>query len=210
MYIPDIMDIDNSPSLGAMIGTTHSPDALNALNEKWSAGGVAFGLPTNPDSDNYKHFMGLVNAQINKTDTIVRQTMESILLPNEYRVIDNETSLALMPPIMQVPMLMAPCLNDMFRDRKIWGWGWNPDTFPQEDVYGRLINNGRIEWDPRDKDTCPEFIEIEFMQDDPDLEEEELKAIEKSRRWIADWIEKEMSDEGSRRDPTDLSNCISI
>ena len=210
MYISSIEDIDGTPSLGAMIGVTHSPDALNALNEKWSSGGVAFGLPTNPDSENYRHFMGLVNAQINKTDMVVRQTMESILLPNEFRVINNETSLILMPPVMQVPMLMAPCIHDLFVDRKIWGWGWNPDSFPTEDAYGRLINNGRIEWDPKDPASCPEFIETEFRQDDPDLDEEQLKAVERSRRWLADWVEKEMSDEGSRRDPTDLANCISI
>ena len=98
----------------------------------------------------------------------------------------------------------------LFVTNKIWGWDWDPNSFPKEDVYGRLINNGRIGWDPRDPSTCPEFIEWNFEQGDPDLEWEQLEAIEQSRRWMADWLEKEMGENGSRRDPTDLSNRIGV
>ena len=209
MYIPPLTEIDNVPSLGAMIGNLHSSSVLDEINAKWSDNAVAFGLPSNPFGEGYKNFMQIVDHQINVTDKMVMQTTSAVYNPHTYRVVTDEDGLALMPPVMQPTILMMPVVCDLFRERKIWGWNWNPDSFPESDQFGRLISNGKAEWDPRDPSTCPEYLTWEFEQDDTQITDEMLEAVEKTRRWLSDWLEHEMN-EGTRRDPTDLSNVISV
>jgi len=210
LFISSLQDIDNVPSLSAMIGNVNAPAVLEQINAKWGNNTVAFGMPSNPFNDNYHHFMNLVNKQLANTDKIVMATVNAVINPNQYRPIQSETDLILTPPCMQLPLLMMPQMYDLAVENKIWAWGYDTSTLLKEDVYGRIINNGRIEWDPRDPSTCPEYITWEFKQDDPDLSDEEWEAIEKSRKYLSDWLETEMGKDGSRRDPTDLSNVISI
>ena len=210
MYVANLAELDNVPSLGALIGNTHSQEVLERINAKWGNSAVSFGLPSDPFNDQYRNFMNLVNGQLAKTDAIVRATVSSIMAPNTFRPIQNETDLILTPPCMQIPLLMMPQMHDLFMERKIWGWGYDPASLPTDDQYGRLINNGKIEWDPRDPSTCPEYIEWNFEQDDVHITDEMLEAVDKSRRWLADWLEKEMSGDGQYRDPTDIGNCMSV
>jgi len=209
MYISPLQDIDNVPSLGAMIGSVRSPDVLEQINAKWGSNTVAFGMPNHPFAEHYKHFMNLVNGQLAHTDQVVMSTVEAVMNPNQFKVIQNETDLALVPPCMQIPLLMMPQMYELAMEGKIWCWGYEPASLPTEDAYGRILSNGKVEWDPRDPSTLSEYITWEWKQDDPDLTDEQWEAIEKSRKWLADWIENEMSG-GERRDPTDLGNVISV
>jgi len=209
MHISPLQEIDNVPSLGAMIGSVRTTDVLDQINAKWGSNTVAFGMPDNPFQEHYKHFMNLVNHQLNTTDQLVLSTVEAVMNPNRFKVIQNETDLALTPPCMMVPLLTMPQMYELAIEGKIWAWGYDPATLPSDDPYGRILNNGKVEWDPRDPSTLPEYITWEWRSDDPDLTDEQWEAIEKSRKWLADWIENEM-DGGERRDPTDLSNVISV
>lgn len=208
MYVAPLTEIDSVPSLGAMIGNVHSQDILTQINARWGTNTVAFGLANDPYKDEYQNFMNLLNTEIQKSDDYVLNTTQRIFNPDIYMPITNEHDLACIPQCMQIPMLMMPVMRDMFEQGMIWGWGWNPESLPEEDVYGRLIDNGRITIVPGHPEETPDYITWEYRTTDPDLTEDQLDAIDKSRRWLAEMIYQELSENGQHRDPTDLSNLI--
>ena len=206
MYVAPLTEIDSVPSLGAMIGNVHSQDILTQINARWGTNTVAFGLANDPYKDEYQNFMNLLDTEIRKSDDYVLNTTQRIFNPDIYMPITTAHDLACIPQCMQVPMLMMPAMRDMFEQGMIWGWGWNPESLPEEDYYGRLIGNGRAVIVPQAPDATPDYITWEYRTTDPDLTEEQLDVIDKSRRWLADMIERELSENGQHRDPTDLSN----
>lgn len=208
MYVAPLTDIDSVPSLGAMIGSVHSQDILDQINAKWGTSTVAFGLADDPYQEQYRHFSSLINAKLKESDNYVMQTTQHIFNPDIYMPITSEHDLACIPQVMQLPMLMMPQMRKMLEKGMIWGWGWTPEHLPEEDFYDRLIKSGSIEFVAGDPKTVPDYIVWDYKSTDPDLTPPQLDAIDRSRRWLADMIEREMSEGGQRRDPTDLSNVI--
>jgi hypothetical protein len=191
------------PSLGAMLGSVHSSDVLDRLNMA-SGGGVIFGQPGDPLKDRYKYLRETLSSNLALADQIVEQTRQVILEPDRLSPITNVEALYDVPKAMRLPILMFEPVRTLLQEGRINGYDIDPDNLPDEDVYGRLINNGKV-----DISSGATEMVWEWKSDDPALSEEDLEAIEKTRGWIDSWLMNEMRPGGEYRDPTDPSNKIS-
>ena len=213
MYVARLYEIDNVPNLAAMIGSVGSQDVIDQINMRWGgASTVAFGQISNPMNTGYQQFLNLVNGQLARTDNIVQQVTQSVLYPETWKTIDSEEALVMPPPSMQVALLMTPPILELFKNHQISGWGWNPDTFPDTDMYERTLNNGKVETRPDPKDV-PDEIVTEWSTDTADYDidnDEDYFALVRSRKYLAKLLQQELGEEGQRRDPTDLSQTMSV
>ena len=159
MYVAPLAELDNIPSLVAMIGNTQSQAMLDQINSRWGGtASVSFGQVSNPLNENFRNFANLVNGQLARTDRVIREVTQSIIYPEHFRVIDSEEALAAAPVCMQPALLMTPGVFELFKEHKLSAWDWNPDTFPNEDVYGKQLDSGKVVIDPRDPSTVPEYV----------------------------------------------------
>jgi hypothetical protein len=213
MYVARLYEIDNVPTLSAMVGSVGSQDVIDQINMRWGgASTVAFGQVTNPLNTGYQQFLNLVNGQLARTDNLVQQVAQSVIYPETWRTIDSEEALVLPPASMQVALLTTPGLFERFKDHQISGWGWDPDTFPDTDPYERALNNGKVETRP-DPNDVPDEVVTEWSTDmtDYDLDnDEDYFALIRSRKFIVKLLNQELGPDGQRRDPTDLSQTMSV
>ena len=94
--------------------------------------------------------------------------------------------------LMYEPVRMA------FQEGRVEGFGYNPESLPEEDVYGRMIENFTCRDVAAASDEEGYYpISATLYSDDPDLTDDELFAIRSTRRFIRDKILK-----GTDRDPT--------
>jgi len=211
MYVAPLTEIDQVPTLGAMVGSLHSDEILAQINGRYGSNAVVFSQGDDPYFSHYQNFMALVQHQTQVSDQYVLNTARIIENPNLFRPIETEQDLAVVPQCMQIPLLMMPDMRTLLENGQIWGWGWDPDTLPEEDVYGRLLNNGKFTVDFSNKENpYPETFEWLFKSTDPDLTDEQLEAIDRSRQYLHEFIERELASAGTRRDPTDLANSIGV
>ena len=213
MYVARLYEIDNVPNLSAMIGNVGSQDVIDQINLRWGgASTVAFGQVSNPMNTGYQQFLNLVNGQLAKTDNLVQQVAQSVLYPETWRPITNEEALVMPPPSMQVALLMTPPVLELFKNHQLSGWGWDPDTFPDTDMYARTLNNGMVETRPDSKDVPDEVVhEWSTATAEYDIDsDEDYDALVQSRKYLTKLLEQELGPDGQRRDPTDLSQTMSI
>lgn len=202
--VRSIQQLSMIPSLGAMLGNVHSNDVLDRLNMA-SGGGVIFGQPGDPFRDRYKYLKEQLSSNLALADKVVERTRVLITEPQKLVPITSEDSLYEVPQSMQLPILMYEPVRQLLEEGRISGYDIDPANLPDEDVYGRLVNNGKVELT---QDEINEFT-WEWRTDDPELTEEDLEAIEQTRGWIDSWLLNEMQPGGEYRDPTDPSNKIS-
>lgn len=203
VMVHSIRSLSMMPSLGAMIGNTHSSEVLERLNMA-SGGGVIFGQPGDPVRDRYQALTSVLMDNLNLADSVMAKTRQMIAEPEKMIPITSAEAVRTMPPCMKLPFVMYEPVRTLLQAGRIDGFGIDPRFLPEEDVYGRLISNGKADISAGDK----EFV-WEWKTDDPNLTEEDLEAIELTRGWIDSWLVKEMEPGGTYRDPTDPSNKIS-
>jgi hypothetical protein len=83
-------------------------------------------------------------------------------------------------------ILLHPDMRRLLEQGRISGWGYDPDDLPEEDMYGRMLNNGVADFENPNsfnEDDCVVF-NYEWDSTDPDLTEEELDAIGATREAI--------------------------
>lgn len=203
VVVHNIRSLSMMPSLGAMIGSTHSSEVLERLNMA-SGGGVIFGQPGDPIRDRYQALKTVLMDNLSLADTAVTQIRETVVHPDRMVPITSVEAVQNIPPCMKLPFVMYDPIRTLLQDGRIDGFGIDPRFLLEEDVYGRLINNGKVDISAGDK----EFIWL-WRTDDPKVTEEDLEAVEATRGWIDRWLLKEMQPGGTYRDPTDPSNKIS-
>ena len=213
MHVRPLRVIDNTPSLAAMIGSVGSQDVIDQINARWGgASTVAFGQANNPMNTGYMQFLNLIQGQIARTDNLVQQIVQSIIYPETWRTIDSEEALAMPPPSMQMALLMTPPVLELFKNHQISGWGWDPDTFPDRDMYERSLNNGKVETRP-DPNDVPDEVVTEWRTDETeyDLDDDnDYQNLVQSRKYITNLLKQELGPEGQRRDITDLTQTMSV
>lgn len=210
MHILPMSSLAMTPSISALLGTSINNNVLEQINNQYGNGGVIFGQPGNPAAERYQALKSVVQDQLQVAAAQIDDIRHQIVHPYDYVEIVDEEQLRNIPAVMELPILMYEPVRKLFDDCRISGWGYEAGYLPDEDFYGRLINNGTITiTQGTSEEDMPEYFVWEFQSTDPDLDEFQLKAIEKTREWIGKWLETEMSDTGKWRDPTDLSNQIS-
>jgi len=184
------------PSAGALLGTTVSDDLLTSLNQNLNLGSDFFGSI----EDVFHKSRKLVNTVIQPIrDTAIKLRHVTAKLVKQDKIIPYTefNDFNYVPPSMELPILMYKPVYDLFQEGRVAGFDkYDPDNLPEEDVYGRLINNGYVEdvfGVVKDKQYTTVY---EFDSEDPDLSFEELDWINETRAAI-----ERMLDE-TDKDPT--------
>lgn len=212
MYIAPLAEALITPSLGSLLGTSASSDVLTYLNRQYgNPNGVIFGQPGDPLADRFNNLMSVVQTRLMDTNRMVQQTVQAVANPTQIIPITSEDQLYHTPVSMQLPILMYEPIRELFMQDRIYGYGFCKENLPQEDVFGRLINNGTVTLNSNcyEDGKIPEFMTEEWVSTDPNLTFSELDMIEETREWVLKYLREQMKDGGEMRDPTDPSNKIS-
>ena len=212
MYIAPLAEALITPSLGSLLGTSASADVLSYLNNQYgSQNGVIFGQPGDPLMDRFHNLMNLVQTKLIDTNQMIQQTTIAVTNPCQIQAITSEEQLYNTPVSMQLPILMYAPIRELFEQDRIYGYGFCKENLPQEDVFGRLIDNGKVTLNQNfyADGKIPDYMEEHWESTDPKLTFDELDAIEETREWVLQYLRAQMREGGEMRDPTDPSNKIS-
>ena len=202
VQVHSLQTLSMVPSIGSMLGTGHSTAVLERLQAQ-SGGQVIFGQEGDPVADRYQAMCKLINERLAAANNALLQVREAVLHPNEYVPITCTDDMYVVAPCMQEAIVLYRPVRELLEDGRISGYGINPANLPEEDVYGRLINNGKTDTDSKKE------LEWYWRTDDPKLSEADLEAIEKTRGWIDRFLLEQMEVGGDWKDPTDPANTIS-
>lgn len=212
MYIAPLAEALITPSLGSLLGTSATSDVLSYLNNQYgNHNGVIFGQAGDPLADRFNNLMTLVQTQLVDTNRMVQQTTLAVSNPLQIQAITSEEQLYNTPVSMQLPILMYQPIRELFEQDRIYGYGFCKENLPQEDVFGRLIDNGKVTLNKNfyADGKIPDYMVEEWVTTDPNLTFDELDAIEETREWVEKYLRDQMREGGEMRDPTDPSNKIS-
>lgn len=190
------------PTGAAIIGSMGSESLLDSVS---TGRGVLFGRPTDHLQNAYKSFMENVVRPIKETAVKVYNAVSSFLSDTTYIDIHDNNALITIPPSMRQAIMMDERFRALLADERIYGYGYTESMLPEEDYYGRMIDNGKA------KDLQPgdeAWLRWHFKSTDPHLTTEELWAIEDTRNWIFDNFigEAFYDDTPITNDPTDIDN----
>ena len=212
MYIAPLAEALITPSLGSLLGTSATSDVLSYLNNQYgNHNGVIFGQAGDPLADRFNNLMTLVQTQLVDTNMMIQQTTLAVSNPLQIQAITSEEQLYNTPVSMQLPILMYQPIRELFEQDRIYGYGFCKENLPQEDVFGRLIDNGKVTLNKNfyADGKIPDYMVEEWVTTDPNLTFDELDAIEATREWVEKYLREQMREGGEMRDPTDPSNKIS-
>lgn len=202
-----MLEMPSAMPLGFYLGQSGSQAVLDELNASWRNSGTGVIFEQDSFGDKFKAFSSFVTSQTQAISDTVKKAVEAVSCPNKIQEIVCEEDLRNIPACMYVPILTMPEIRPLFEGGQINGFGLDISDLPDEDVYGRLINNGKIDTgDPNYDRESP--MSWEWKSTDPLLTIEELEKIETSRAYISTFLEEQLGPEGERRDPTDLSGTI--
>lgn len=203
-----ISELPITPSMGSLIGTAATTSVLDEINSAYNTqGGVIFGQQGDPYADRYNALKSKIVNELRISENIIREVYTDLENPYKIRPITTEEGLRFTPISMQLPIIMHEPVRKLFIQGRLQGYGFDKEFLPEEDVFGRLINNGSADLSSYARENKLDTDEFtwEWKMSDPDLSYEELDNIEVTRAFITKWLEQELSEDGSMRDPTDPS-----
>jgi hypothetical protein len=144
--------------------------------------------------DRYVRPMDRVSLDISKT-------VNALLNPDQFRILSSVEDFQSIPPCMELAITFFPPVRKLLEEGRISGFGYAPDSLQEDDVYGRLISNFTCEDVAVASDDNGYYdVHAVQMSDDPDMSDDELYAIHKTREYILNKLLAETD-----RDPTDIS-----
>jgi hypothetical protein len=193
-----VLNIGFMPSLGQLSGTVGADSLISQINAE--LGNSSF-FGSIDDIINKGREMFISNRI--EPYRIIGNTIKNIVgvFQNEDKIIPitDEDRLRAIPSSMHLPILQYAPIRKLFDEGRIFGFGHT--LIPNGDVYGRLIRNG---WIPDVLEVISDSGEFDvewcFKSTDPDLSDEELSSIRKTREYL-DYIL-----ENTQGDPTDWDN----
>lgn len=192
-------------NVGALLGTAATSTLYKKINEKLGIANSYFGSEADPMRMGYQNFMTSVVNPIQMNNQRFIQANVTISKPDIFQPILSLGELMGVPPCMHVPILQYRPVLDLLKEGRIDGYGYDPNSFPEDDVYDRLINNGKVllytgDEVFKDPENPNMFVaKSEFRSYDPKLTEGELTAVELTRAFIDKFLE---DPETSHLDPT--------
>lgn len=186
------------PSASALLGTAAGPEILHEINSRVGATfiGTRYDMVDNA-------FMQNVVMPTRQAIAIGSHTAAVLINPDTIVALDTIEKFNEIPSSMFLPILTYAPVRRLLARGRVDGWGIDADRLPEEDVYGRLIDNGKVEDLLTHVLTSEEgdiTFEYNFSSEDPDLSFDDLDAIETTRRTV-DRILAE-----TELDPTNISS----
>jgi hypothetical protein len=125
-----------------------------------------------------------------------------LILPDRYRPLETHADLGAAPPCMHIPILSLKPVHDLFKKGLISGYGYDISDVPEDLPYERLATNGYIPniLEAEADEDGYIALKYEWHDDDPELDEEEIYALNVTRHMIERLIES------TKLDPTDPTN----
>lgn len=117
----------------------------------------------------------------------------------QYRPLETWEDFSQVPPAMALPIALMPEIRTGIESGRFAGYGFDPSLYPQEDVFGRLINNGLGDLKPTG---IVEHVCL-WESTDPELTEAQLEDIERTRENL-----RRLMEEDPTIDPTDPSQML--
>lgn len=205
MQVLRIIDLPTCVPLGVYTGQSGQQAVLDRLNATWqnSGSGVIFGQDC--WGDRYKAFTDLITNRDKEVIKAVERTIEVTFRPDKIQEIFSLEDLKEVPPCMFIPILTMPNMRSLFEEGKLDGWGIKSQDLPDEDIAGRLLNNGTFctgdEGYTRDS-----LVSFTIQTGDPDYTFDELSILRSSREWISEELERQLGEDGDNMDLTDIPN----
>ena len=189
----EITSAGTMPSLDMLLGARASSDVFDSINAQGykSVFGSDFDHMRQEFHSRHITPMDVLNFEISRT-------VNMLLNPDHIRLLTSIEDLRSIPTSMEMPILLYAPVRALFEEGRVEGFGYDPDYLPQEDVYGRMIDNFACE-DVAAASDDEGFYEIEatMWSDDPELEDDELYAIRRTRQYILNHVLAQTD-----RDPT--------
>ncbi len=187
------------PSMGALLGTHVNPEVFESINRHGHQN--FFGEEFDKMRENF--FKTHVEPS-QKLALELSKTVNAILNPDRMRILNSIEDFRSIPLSMEMPILLYEPVRKAFEEGRIYGFGYDPSTLPQEDVYGRLIDNFSCDDVEKAMDEEGYYpITGTMYTDDPDLSDDELWSIARTRDFIRNKILRD-----TKRDPTDIDSII--
>lgn len=200
MFTPPIQSLSvGTVSAGSLLGTSGTQALINSINDSLGSSSF-FGSVHDAYRDIRNSFMENIVRPIQQATQVMQSAVNILLNPDIYRPLTNSEDLRAIPPCMFEPILMHPPVRSLLEQGRISGFGYDPRYLPQEDVYGRLINNGCVNGvlDHIEADGGVDLY-YEWRSDDPQLGFDEIEALEQTRRFIDELLAT------TNLDPTDVT-----
>lgn len=199
-----ITQLNEVPSVGALLGGRGSQELLNSINR--SLGTNSF-FGSNDDRYGHQHqnFVTKFIEPIRKANSMITNLSDRLVNNNYFRPLTTPEELNACPPCMMPSLLTHEPLYKLFRQGRVTGWGYVPEALVDaKEQYTRLVEtNGTIWYETgstnlRDNDEFWDETTVHYGID-PMLTFEDRIAIEETREFI-DKILKE-----SEMDPCALT-----
>lgn len=179
-------------SMGNLLGSTGAPELMKKISSMAGYGSNHFGTVADPFRDHFQNFMSVVVEPIRQVQVQLQQAGVTVHKEDKIRCIDTVEKLQEgFPPCMIKAILTFPPIRKLAEDGRIDAWGIDVNTFPDEDEYGRLISNGRVDLIPGNIKDGEVTLLYEWCSLDPIVSLDELEDIEETRMFLAAFLEDE-------------------
>lgn len=204
MIVCEMQSLQRPLSASLLMGDQGSARTVQALNElSNSAGGMVY-------SEAGIQHMHMVQASIDQVVSKLMTAQDMLRSVTDYKPITTPEQLCYVQEPMQLPILCMPEIREMHQAGQIFGFGIPPEAVPEEDVYGRLINNGKVEVLGLKEHPGDIYQEWTFKTDDPDISWSDLDNIQSTRDFVREFLAKQKAEGGNMIDPTDYPNSFNV
>lgn len=188
------------PTPGALFGTVAHSNLLESINVSLSNNQFFNGIDDFLTASRQAFVTNAIEPIRSSCNTI-RNMVGGLLMENKMIPICSEEQLRNIPECMKLPILQYAPIRQLYDEARIFGFGY--DFIPEGDPYHRLINNGTVHDVEAAMDDTGHFtLEWEWHSEDPELDFDQLDAIEETRAFIDKFLETDF-------DPTDYPNLRS-
>lgn len=172
------------PTLGSLMGTSGSDAIINNINAA-SGSTTFFGSMYDRYATIRNKFIENIVVPIKAAEAVLYKTVDAMVNIDRIKPLITMDAFKSITPAMHLPILMYEPVRTLFDQGRVSGFGYDPEFLPEEDVYGRLINNGTT-YDALESldDENMVTLDYTYWSDDPVLTDEELDSIEDTRRFV--------------------------
>lgn len=182
----------NLLSLSSLLGTDSSQRVLNEINAR-SGGNSFFNSVSDPFREGFNLFMQNVVTPLRELSQVAKSTATKLFSTDVARPIMSLEELKKgVAPCMQLPIVYYAPIRQMLEEERIFGYGINPRTLEDTDIYEPHIESGHVGLSAEDLPKSGEItIRFHYDSSDIDLSMEDRQALRETRRFIDEFMTDE-------------------